>query len=122
MGDKLRAIRAFAERLTSVVYVRIVDKGPGLLWGFCKKFVWDALLEFMTAKGYVRDSCSVKEYTTKIREMVQSKQWSLNQNGEIALLYLLSEAKSLKKKQWLWCPIAAARRPFVCRKLIRTAS
>ena len=38
-GEELRATRKFAEELSSVAYVRIVDKGPGLLWGFCKRFI-----------------------------------------------------------------------------------
>ena len=69
-GEVLRAARKFAMQLSEVAYVRIVDKGPGLLWGFCKRFIWDSLVEFMIAEGYMRDSCSAKQYTKKMRDLV----------------------------------------------------
>ena len=76
----------------------------------------------MIAEGYVRDKCSAKQYSAKMREILGKKGWPVNDRGDIALLYLLSKSKSLKKRQWLWRPIAAAPHPFVCKKLIRIAS
>ena len=89
--------------------------------GILQRFIWDALVEFMIAEGYMCDNCSATQYTKKMRELVGKKGWPVNDKGGIALLYLLSKSKSIRKKQWLWRPIAAAPQPFVCKKLIRTA-
>ena len=34
------------------MYVRIVDKGPDMLWGFCRVCAWDVILPFVTQEGY----------------------------------------------------------------------
>ena len=49
-GELLRKARNIMSTLTSSAYCRIVDKGPGLIWGFCQCFVWQTL--WLRANAY----------------------------------------------------------------------
>ena len=50
-SEALACVSKQAETIGSSLYVRIVDKGVGHMWGFCKSWAWDQLEAFL-AEGY----------------------------------------------------------------------
>ena len=56
-GGELRCrVRAIVSDLSYVAVVRIVDRGPGQLWGFCRQWAWDELQNFLLQQGYTQES------------------------------------------------------------------
>ena len=41
------------DEISDHFYVRIVDKGAGELWGFCKNGLWNETEEFLRAEKYI---------------------------------------------------------------------
>ena len=60
-GSALHTTRQFAALVSDTHYVRIVDKGVGAMWAFCRHWVWSVLDEFLIAEGYVASSLSVQQ-------------------------------------------------------------
>ena len=52
-GTKLHYISNYAARITKHFYLRIVDKGVGVLWAFRRHWVWGVLEQFLHAEGYI---------------------------------------------------------------------
>ena len=121
-GELLRKARNVTCTLTSSAYCRIVDKGPGLIWGFCQSFVWQTVCEFLQKEGYIPRGTSEAQYSAYIGKILSDRGWATNPVAKTAMFYLMAKAKSLVKKEWLWRPIAATPKPFICPRLMRTAS
>ena len=51
-GADLKYVQSVVRETSGVIYVRIVDKGPGELWGFCRAWVWDIVWQFLETEGY----------------------------------------------------------------------
>ena len=101
-GSELQYVCAQVKQLTSYLYIRIVDKGAGQIWGFCKWWVWRVLESFVRSEGYVPSSASTADTKAKILALVESHGWDNSPQGRLCILYLLGKAKSLQKLDWLW--------------------
>ena len=64
-------MKRIAEDLARDFTVRVVDKGGGQLWGFCNRWVWDSIEQFLLEGRYLRDSRSPSEYMREVNDMVQ---------------------------------------------------
>ena len=108
--------------LDEVAYCRIVDKGPGLLWAFCRRFMWDEVTKFLHKEKYTPKNISKQQYISKILDDLRVRDWPINPNGNVAMFYLFGKSKSLIQQEWLWRPISAAPKPFVCPRVMKRAS
>ena len=50
-----------ASTLESAAVIRVVDKGPGQLWGFYPAWVWYQLQAFLVSQGYNRSSSAFSD-------------------------------------------------------------
>ena len=81
------------------LYIRIVDKGVGRLWSFCKWLAWGDLQSFLGDEGYVGCSWVANSVIADIKQVVICNNWSPNPNAKLGCLYLLGKRKSLVKKE-----------------------
>ena len=51
-GKELGNLKKQAGLLCSALYVKIVGKGVGMLWGFCKWWAWGKTQAFMAEERY----------------------------------------------------------------------
>jgi hypothetical protein len=121
-GRDLQFVREQVLTLSQSLYIRIVDKGVGQVWGFCKWWVWGVLESFVRAEGYVTSSASPSDVKSKILKLVEQNGWDGNPQGMLCTMYLLGKAKSLTKAQWLWRGIYAIPRPLINKKSLRIAA
>ena len=49
----LNYVQDRASELCEHFYIRIVDKGAGEMWGFCRQWMWDAVEEFLKKEKYI---------------------------------------------------------------------
>ena len=115
-------VQQLAKQVSQHAVVRIVDKGPGLLWGFCRAWAWDALQEFMVKQGYTRESDAHLDILKCFQSQASVKKWPVNAKARLALLYLIGKAKSRARIEILWRPIAAASSPIVAQSRLRIAA
>ena len=52
-GEALDHVLSIFTPLTDLAYTRIVDKGAGIMWIFCRHWVWDIAVEFLLTHGYI---------------------------------------------------------------------
>ena len=121
-GSALHTTRLFAVVVSESHYVRIVDKGIGVMWAFCKHWVWSVLDEFLTAEGYVSSSLSVPQALAYIRSEIKKLRWSADSSRQLPLSYLLGKYKSLRKGHWLWRGITSLPQPPLPKKKLRIAA
>ena len=76
-GDMLSYVQRIATQLSEVAVVRLVNKSPGTMWGFCRKLIWDQT----SFRPKMNDSRPL-EYQTATRSGIQKLRccW-LPQNG-----------------------------------------
>ena len=98
-----------------IVYVRIVDKGPGEILSFCKAWVWEAITEIVKTEVYCETKETEKEATHLMAAVVAEMEWARNEPAKICRLYLIGKAKRLRKGMWLWRPIANTQ-PVVAKQ------
>ena len=96
-GSAVRSVQSQVTEISQSHYVRIVDKGVGMLWGFCEHWMWSVLEEFLRKEKYVPCSQSQQEISDAVKKLVQGNDWTVNPQGRMALLYLIGKAKSLVK-------------------------
>ena len=121
-NDLRERVRRIATDLSDVAVVRVVDKGPGQLWGFCKYWAWHQLKTFLQAQGYSRDTTNLQEILQNLRSQILNSGWPLNQQGAMALMYLIGNAKSRLSVGIQWRPIAAAAKPLITKGKLRIAA
>ena len=117
-----RHVQQVARDLSQHAVVRVVDKGPGLLWGFCRAWAWDALQPFLSNQEYSRENTSHQDILHTLLDSASACRWPVNKQARLALLYLIGRAKSRTKVEILWRPIAAASSPIVSRSRLRVAA
>ena len=100
-GKDLRRVQAVAESIRGVLYVRIVDKGAGHIWGFCAAWMWDTVREFLLKEGYTETTATGDTIMTLPQGIVADKGWRGNKQCRMCHLYLIGKAKSLYKFEWL---------------------
>ena len=64
----------------------------------------------------------VQESESRMYSLISNENWPKPTKGQIATLYLLAKSKSFPKGKWLWKPIAAAPRYFLCPYTLRKAN
>ena len=107
-----------AAQLSEVAIVRIVDKSPGTMWGFCKKWVWDWTTSFLHAEKYVPIDGRHTDLLVGFHDLLSQRGWECNPRARLALLYLIGKSKSLCLPQITWRPICAQCAPVLpCWKL-----
>ena len=121
-GNTLKIIEKQASDISASHYVRIVDKGVGVLWGFCKHWMWTVLHKFLVQEGYTACHDTPAQVTARIKSIIDSNNWESDPVGRIASLYLIGKAKSLVKQQQLWRPIAALPKPLLPKRDLTIAA
>ena len=76
-------------------YTGIVDKGAGVLWGFCKHWVWHQVAEFLTKGGYQAVQGSAHDFMLKVAQLVEELGWARSKRAKLCRLYIIGKAKSL---------------------------
>ena len=102
--------------------IRCVDKGVGVLWAFCRNWMWSILQDFLKDEGYICAAISSSTPRERIRQEIHNKGWDDNKAGQLAVLYLIGKGKSLKKGQWLWRGITALPQPLLSKRKLRIAA
>ena len=121
-SNGLKYVQGVVCDISCMLYVRIVDKGLGELWGFCKAWACDFVHDFLNKEGYkpVRDTLA--ECHNLMSSIAENQGSSVNSKAELCRLYLLGKAKSLLKDKWLWRPIAANPKPMLHKVQLTTAT
>jgi hypothetical protein len=94
----LSYVQSVAQDLSQFAIIRIVDKSPGSMWGFCRAWVWDQTTAFLHAEKYSISTESRSDLLQGLLDLVQSKGWVASDKARLALLYLIGKGKSLSLK------------------------
>ena len=121
-GPDLTHVQRIVDESSVSFYVRIVDKGPGVMWGFCKAWVWDTVCDFSLTEGYQETSATDAEVQAFMKAIGLGNDWPSNNRAQVCRMYLIGKAKSLTKERWLWRPISANPPPVVSQQVLRTAA
>ena len=121
-GKLLRQACCEAQLISEHCYVRVVDKGSGELWGFCKWWLWGVVEEFLRTEGYIPVQADADTVRQEVADLISEKGWGLNHKGRMCILYVIAKAKSLRKGTMLWRPIAAYPEPLLPKKRLRLAA
>ena len=116
----LKYVQAVVQELSGVMYVKLVDKGLGELWGFCRAWVWDTGRHFLETEGYSETAHTDAQVTELMKDVVSGKEWPANSRAQICRLYLTGKAKSLSKGRWR--PIAANPQLVVVKQTLWIAA
>ena len=122
MTVKLKYVRQFVKRVSPVLYIRCVDNGVGVLWAFCRNWMWSILQDFLRDKGYICAAISSSTARERIRQDIHRKGWDDNKAGQLAVLYLIGKGKSLKKGHWPWRGITTLPQPPLPKRMLRIAA
>ena len=93
-GTLRQRVRKIASALAPHAVVRVVDKGPGVMWGLCRAWAWDELQSFMRQQGYHKETASPDSIFQAIQSSAKNHAWPMNNKARLALLYLIGKAKS----------------------------
>ena len=121
-GTNSRHVDAKAQRISDSHYVRIVVKGVGVMWGFCKHWMWGVVESFLASEGYVSTPEGQHDVLKRIHNIIDKNGTDRDPAGRLAYLYLVGKAKSLLKNRWLWRPIATLPRPLLPKKELTVAA
>ena len=121
-GADLKYVQTTVTDLSCILYVRIVDRGPGELWGFCRTRAWDVVHNFLTKEGYKPVKETAVECHKLMSSIAENKGWPVNTGAELCRLYLIGKAKRLLKGKWLWRPIAANPKPVLHKIQLKIAA
>ena len=115
-GSTLKYIEQFVQRVSPAMYIRCVDKGTGVMWAFCRHWVWGVLKSFLRAEGYTHAGHTEEAARQAVKQAISDRGWEHNKPGKLAMMYLIGKGKSLKKQQWLWRSITALPQPLVPKR------
>ena len=121
-GALRQRVRQIASALAPHAVIRVVDKGPGIMWGFCRVWAWDELQSFMHQQGYHKETASPDSIFQAIQSLAKNHAWPLNNKARLAVLYLIGKAKSQVQTEMLWRPIAPSPAPVLSRSRSRVAA
>ena len=121
-GALLHKVRSTVEELSEHMYVRIVDKGAGVLWAFCKHWLWKQTEQFLVKEQYSTCAETPDAVRQATAALICERGWNANPRARMCVLYIIGKAKSLLKGQWLWRPIAAYPEPQIRKLDLRTAA
>ena len=93
-GDTLKRVQQASKKLSVDFYVRIVDKGAGVLWGFCKHGVWLQVAEFLTKGGYQRVPRTASDFVMQVGKLAAELGWARSERAKLCL-YITGKAQSL---------------------------
>ena len=121
-GDTLKRVQQASRKLSADFYVRIVDKGVGVLRGFCKHWIRLQVAKFLTKGGYQQVSATTSDFMMQVGKLATDLGWA-SKRAKLCRLYIIGKAKSLwAGKGWLWRPIAASPSPIVSRSHLIVAA
>ena len=121
-GALRQRVRQIASALAPHAVVRLVDKGLGVMWGFCPAWALQELQSFMRQQGCHKEITSPDSIFQAIQSSAKSHAWPLNNKARLALLYLIDKAKSQVQTEILWRPIAASPARVISRSRLRVAA
>ena len=114
-GELLNWVQHIAHQVSEVAVARVVDKFPRALWGFCRRWMWEQLQEFLHKERYQRLSSSAKQILQGLNQLLTRKGWCASGDARVALLYLIGKGKSLRLPAITWRRICAVARPVIPR-------
>ena len=118
----LSHVQSVARDLSQFAIIRIVDKSPGSMWGFCRAWVWDQTTAFLHAEKYSISTETRGDLLQGLLDLLQSKGWVASDKARLALLHLIGKGKSLSLKPITWRPICAQSAPVIPRWRLRLAA
>ena len=121
-GAMLNWVQHIAEHVSHMAVIRVVDKFPGALWGFCRQWMWAQLQAFLRAERYQPHSSPATRIVSGLHQLLTQKGWHATGDARVALLYLIGKGKSLRLPAITWRPICAVSRPIVPRFQLRLAA
>ena len=121
-GTLLHTVRRTVDTVTKHLYVRVVDKGAGELWGFCKHWLWNQTEQFLRTEKYITSDATPEENMAETAELIKEWGWNANPRARFCVLCIIGTAKSLQKGLWLWWPIAAYPEPRTRKRDLRIAA
>ena len=120
-GVALRRVQAAV--ISHDFVVRVVDKGAGQLWGFCKRWVWDSAVQFLADEGYTRTYSTVGQYTHTASSEVTKRACAQSPRLKITRMYLTGNAKGLwAGKGWLWRPVTASPQSIIAKPKLKVCA
>ena len=72
-GELRQRVRQVTAALAPHAVTRVVDKGPGTLWGFCRAWAWDELQHFMNQQGYTQESQTAESIFRDIQDLANGR-------------------------------------------------
>ena len=93
-GSLHRHVQGIARKVSQHAAVRVVDKGPGPLWGFCRAWAWDALQEFLSQQGHTWEADTARVILQSPPTGALRHRCPVNNKARLALLYIIGKAKS----------------------------
>ena len=120
-NDMLQYVQGIASQLSEVAIVRIVDKCPGVMWAFCRKWLWEQTSSFLIGEKYTVTVDDRSRILEGLHESVSRKGWLCGDRARLALLYLIGKGESLHMPLISWRPICANCAPVVPRWRLRIA-
>ena len=121
-GNLLIQLSRLSKFLSRTQHVRIVDKGAGVMWGFCVAWLWDQVEDFMRKEKFTPAGCTVDQWNTKIARVVNDMSVHCNPKGRLCILYVLAKAKSLRTGKWVFRGMSASPAPVLNGRQLRLAA
>ena len=121
-GTLLHTVCRTVHTISKHRYVRIVDKGVGELWAFCKNWLWRQTEQILRAAKYISEDATPEEIVAEAVKLIKEHGWNANPRARFCVLYIIGKAKSLKKQMWLWRPNAAYLESQIRKRNWRTYS
>ena len=64
----LADVRCYAVVVCHSHYPRIINKGVGVMWAFCRHWVWGVLQQFLESEGYAPFPMTLPQALSFVRE------------------------------------------------------
>ena len=84
-----------AEQLSQDFYLRILHKGAGQLWGFCRRWVSEEAAKLLVQGGYKIVASSANDFAKTVNDLFEKLRWSRNKQAKLCRLYIIQKARSL---------------------------
>ena len=117
--DMLQHVQRIASQLNNVA---VVDKCPGAMWAFSRKWLWEQSDSFLIAEDYTVNTDDRSGILVGLRELASGKGRLCSDTAHLALLYWIGKRKSLCMPVISWRPIFANCAPVIPRWRSRMAA
>ena len=115
-----RCIQDIARTISQHAIIRVVVKGPPLLWGFCWAWAWRALHTFLAGQENCKETVTAQSILHSLQSEAQGNGWPVN--SKQGWRYSTSYIRPNPAYTLNFCgPIAAASSLAIARSRLRVA-